>query len=234
MIAWPLSSGWRPKRRRALADPASSPSASGGRRRPVAECPGHGAGPLYQFIAANRQDQTVTSYETFEDLVSYCSLSANPVGHLVLGALGLTSPERVVLADFMCTGLQLAEHWQDVAEDSAAGRVYLPQEDLRHFDVTPSELEPGKPISRALRGLMVFEVARARRWLDEGAPLMATLSGRPKWAVAGFWAGGQAALDAIAAHRFDVLGGPPHPARRVVARYLVSALLGPGPRQETR
>jgi squalene synthase HpnC len=190
--------------------------------------------PLYQLIDANRQDQTTTAYETFDDLVSYCSRSANPIGRLVLGALGLDTAQRVRLSDFICTGLQLTEHWQDVVEDAAAGRVYLPQEDLLRFGVTDADLRPGSATSPDLRGLMSFEVARARGWLDEGRPLIATLKGRPRWAVAGFWAGGQAALDAIATRRFDVLSGPPRPNRGRLARHLIRSLISYGARRESR
>jgi squalene synthase HpnC len=167
--------------------------------------------PLFDLIAANRQDQSVCSYETFDDLLAYCALSANPVGHLVLAAFRVPGDAQTTAwSDSICTGLQLAEHWQDVAEDASAGRVYLPREDLDRFVVDPSTLAPGRGAGAALRALMVFEVARARRYLDRGRPLIAALDGSARWAVAGFWAGGQAALDAIARQRFDVLAGTPH------------------------
>src|SRR5215469_12172405 len=106
---------------------------------------GRDPAPLFDLIAANRQDQTVTSYRSFADLCDYCQLSANPVGRLVLAAFGAGSPERIApeqieWSDSICTGLQLAEHWQDVAEDAAAGRVYLPEEDLQRFGVDRREL----------------------------------------------------------------------------------------------
>ena len=132
--------------------------------------------PLFKLIAANRQDQVVTTYETFEDLLGYCALSADPVGHLVLGVFGAVSPGNLRHSDSICSGLQLVEHWQDVAEDAAAGRVYLPQEDLARFGVSAAELRAGAPASRSLRALMVFEAAWARRMLDEGAPLIAALA----------------------------------------------------------
>jgi squalene synthase HpnC len=184
--------------------------------------------PLFKLIAANRQDQGVTAYETFEDLLGYCALSADPVGHLVLGAFGAVSAENLRHSDSICSGLQLVEHWQDVAEDAAAGRVYLPQEDLARFGVSAGELRAGElragaPASRSLRALMVFEAARARRMLDEGAPLIAALSGRLRWAVAGFWAGGQASIDALADRGFDPLAGRAAPARRQVAVRMLAA-----------
>jgi squalene synthase HpnC len=182
------------------------------------------AGPLTDLVTANRQDQVVTRYATFEDLTGYCRLSADPVGRLVLAAFRATTPERQKWSDRICTGLQLAEHWQDVAEDAAAGRIYLPTEDMAHFGVDPCELTSGPPASGALRALTAFEVARARRILDEGAPLVHSLRGRARWAIAGFWAGGHAALDAMASRRFDPLYGAPKPAPSRVAFRLATAL----------
>jgi squalene synthase HpnC len=180
--------------------------------------------PLYRLIAANRQDQTVAAYQSFEDLLGYCQLSANPVGELVLGAFGVATPDRIRHSDAICTGLQLVEHWQDVAEDAAAGRVYLPAEDMRRFGVDRSDLLAPPPAGPDLRGLMIFECSRARRLLGEGAPLLGQLRGRSRWAVAGFWAGGLAALDAIAAGGYDPLGSPPRPSRRRLAAQMLAGL----------
>src|SRR5436309_11537531 len=92
--------------------------------------------PFLRLIEANRRDQVVSRYQTFSDLQAYCELSANPVGHLVLLVLEASTPRRVAWSDSVCTGLQLVEHWQDVAEDARRGRVYVPQEDLRRFGCT--------------------------------------------------------------------------------------------------
>ena len=119
-------------------------------------------GPLLRLIEANRQDQHVTRYERFEDLVAYCELSANPVGELVLHVFGSATTERVRWSDSICTGLQLAEHWQDVGEELRAGRIYLPLEDLRQFGVS-QKLEPAE----SFRRLMAFEVERARDVIRE-------------------------------------------------------------------
>jgi squalene synthase HpnC len=188
--------------------------------------------PLFDLIAANRQDQMVSSYQSFADLVDYCRLSANPVGRLVLTAFRASSPQRVAWSDSICTGLQLAEHWQDVAEDAAVGRVYLPGEDLERFGVDRRELAAGPPASRALRALMVFEVARARRLLDEGQALIHAVPGSARWAVAGYWAGGHAALDAIAARRFDVMTGPARPSKARTAARAIAVLTRPPTRRE--
>ncbi|PZS15694.1 MAG: squalene synthase HpnC [Acidimicrobiales bacterium] len=180
------------------------------------------------LIQANRQDQIVHRYATFDDLVGYCRLSANPVGRLVLAAFGVATAERVALSDQVCTGLQLVEHWQDVAEDSAAGRVYLPTQDMERFGCSPSELR-WPVVGPHLRALLAFEAARARLFLDAGSPLVASLRGRPALAVAGFIAGGQATLDAIERSGFDVLATN---ARRTGPRmalrlaHLMPAVLG--------
>ena len=176
--------------------------------------------PFARLIEANRVDQRVTRYATWDDLRSYCALSADPVGELVLEVFGLATPARVALSDSICTALQLAEHCQDVAEDHAAGRVYLPLEDLERFGCEVQEL--GAPhASGPLRGVIAFEVQRSRRLLDAGVPLLGELRGRPRLGVAGFVAGGRAALDAIEAAGFDVLAGAPRAGRR--ARLLTFA-----------
>jgi squalene synthase HpnC len=138
---------------------------------------------LFDLIAANRQDQSVLAYDTFDDLLAYCALSANPVGRLVLATFGAGGEERTAWSDSICTGLQLAEHWQDVAEDARAGRVYLPREDLDRFGIDRTTLTSGSRADAGGRALMVFEVARARRFLDAGRPLIASLNGSARWAV---------------------------------------------------
>ncbi|HEX6394193.1 MAG TPA: squalene synthase HpnC [Acidimicrobiales bacterium] len=187
-------------------------------------------GLLLDLICANRQDQTVKQYESFEDLLGYCELSANPVGRLVLELFGVATDDRERWSDAICTGLQLVEHWQDVGEDARAGRVYLPCEDLRTFGVETSELLGTGPASPSLRALMALECGRVRDFLDRGAPLIASLGGRLKLAVAGFWAGGLAAVDALEAQRFDPL--PRHVSPKVArVMWHIGRILVPGPRR---
>jgi squalene synthase HpnC len=175
--------------------------------------------PFRALIEANRRDQRVHRYATFAELVGYCELSANPVGELVLRIFDAATPERLELSGHVCTALQLVEHWQDVAEDYAAGRIYIPQEDLARFGVTEGELGEASA-SPALRELMTFEVQRARRLLDLGAPLVGTLRGRPGFAVRAFVAGGRAALRAIERSGYDVLAGQPRAGRVHRAAYV--------------
>ncbi|HUZ28398.1 MAG TPA: squalene synthase HpnC [Solirubrobacteraceae bacterium] len=180
--------------------------------------------PFKKLIEANRRDQVVHRYATFEELESYCQLSANPVGELVLLIFGAATPERMVLSDKVCTALQLAEHWQDVAEDYAAGRIYLPAEDLARFGLSESDLAAASA-PPGLRALMAFEVRRARELIDAGAPLAATLRGRAAFAVQAFVAGGRSALHAIERADYDVLGSTPRAGRAERARQLTLALL---------
>jgi squalene synthase HpnC len=164
--------------------------------------------PFVRLIEANRMDQRVKRYDTWAQLRGYCALSADPVGELVLGVFGLASRKRIELSDSICTALQLAEHCQDVAEDFAAGRVYLPAEDLARFGAESAELaelHAGAP----LRATMAFQVARARGLIDQGEPLIDELRGRARIAILAFVAGGSSALDAIERAGFDVLAGPP-------------------------
>src|SRR6202020_878312 len=126
------------------------------------------------LIRANRQDQVVSRYPAFSDLAGYCRLSANPVGRIVLYVFGAATPERMILSDRVCTALQLAEHCQGVAEDYRAGRIYLPAEDMERFGCAESDLA-APSAGPQLRALMAFEVERAGRLLDEGAPLVGNL-----------------------------------------------------------
>ena len=187
----------------------------------VREC-GVPARPLLDLIQANRQDQQVTRYRTFAELEQYCELSANPVGQIVLYIFGVATPQRVALSDSICTALQLAEHWQDVAEDLGNGRIYLPGEDLERYGCTEADLA-APTAGPAVRELMIFETDRASRLLDEGAPLVGTLRGGARLAVAGYLAGGRAALAAIRAQEHDVLSGTPRPRKQRLAAELVKA-----------
>lgn len=166
--------------------------------------------PLHRLVQANRMDQSTSAYATFDDLLGYCALSANPVGHMVLYVFGAATPERMELSDAVCSGLQVTEHLQDVREDLARGRVYLPQEDLARFGCAEADLT-ASPTPERVRTLVAFEVERARALFEAGAPLIATLRGRPRLAVTAFVAGGRAALDAIESAGFAVGAHPPRP-----------------------
>jgi squalene synthase HpnC len=178
--------------------------------------------PFLDLILANRQDQVVSRYATFTDLLGYCRLSANPVGRIVLYVFDSFTPGRAELSDSVCTALQLAEHWQDVAEDLRAGRIYVPAADMETYGCTQQDLAQASA-SPSVRALMAFETGRARTMLDAGAPLIGMLRGAGRVAVAGYVAGGRAALAAIAAADHDVLRATPRPRRRRLAGELILA-----------
>ncbi|MFB7632947.1 squalene synthase HpnC [Streptomyces sp. NPDC056149] len=179
--------------------------------------------PFLGLIEANRQDQRVSRYATYDDLAAYCELSANPVGRLVLGVTGTSSPERIRLSDAICTALQIVEHLQDVAEDLGRDRIYLPADDMKSFGVTEDDLAAptGGP---SVRALIAFQAERAGELLDRGAPLVNSVHGRLRLLLAGFVAGGRAALQAVEAADHDVLPGPPKPTKLSLLREVGATL----------
>jgi squalene synthase HpnC len=167
---------------------------------------------LVRLIDGNRQDQRVSRYEKFEDLCDYCALSANPVGEAVLYVFGRAEPKLIERSDKICTALQILEHCQDVAQDYEQGRIYLPAEDMRRFQCAEEDLLQRSAPTK-LRGLIRFEVQRARKMLDEGSVLVKALSGVGRVAVAGYVAGGVATARAFTAARYDPLGVEVRPDR---------------------
>jgi squalene synthase HpnC len=207
--------------------------------------------PFVRLIDANRLDQRVARYESWKQLRAYCELSANPVGELVLRVFGLATRERIAQSDDVCTALQLIEHMQDLVEDVRRGRLYMPTEDLVRYggsheqviglvfegreDADSLEVLGGiathaqdddRPSER-LRETISFETARARKLLAAGIPLVRSVRGRPKLALAAFVAGGRAALAEIELAHFDVLGAPrrraPRRHMRAFARVLAES-----------
>jgi len=169
--------------------------------------------PFLRLIEANRMDQRVSEYETWDDLREYCRHSADPVGRLVLGLLRLDSDAELVAAsDDVCTGLQLVNFLQDVPRDLRLGRIYLPREDRVRFAVT----ELGRPSPQLLE-LLRFEAARARELLAAGRFLQARIGGRVGRAVGLFARGGLAALDALESAHWDVFTQRPRPSRTRLA-----------------
>ncbi|MER7504285.1 squalene synthase HpnC [Nonomuraea pusilla] len=172
--------------------------------------------PFLALVQANRLDQAVSRYRTFDDLLAYCELSANPVGRIVLHVFGAATEEHLRLSDRICTALQIVEHCQDVAEDHARGRVYLPAEDLRRFGCSESDLRAAST-PRRLRLAVALQVDRAERLLRAGEPLAASLTGLARVAVSGYVAGGQATVAALRRAGHDVLGRSVRPRRTVLA-----------------
>jgi squalene synthase HpnC len=167
--------------------------------------------PQHEFsdlLIAFRQDQTVTRFETFDDVLAYCRYSANPVGHLVLYLCSYHDAERQQLSDYTCTALQLANFWQDVSVDFGKSRVYLPLEDLRRFSVTEEDLAQNRN-TLAFCEMMKFEVERARQWFDRGLPLVSKVDKELAVDIELFSRGGQEILNAIERQGFAVLGRRP-------------------------
>ncbi|WP_203968184.1 squalene synthase HpnC [Sphaerisporangium melleum] len=179
------------------------------------------AEPFRRLVEAGRRDQTVTRYGTFDDLLGYCELSANPVGHIVLHVFGAATAQRAALADHVCTALQVIEHCQDVGEDyTRHGRVYLPGADLRRFGCAEDDLARASTPAR-LRRVVALQVSRALRLLEHGRPLVASLTGQARLAVAGYVAGGLATAAALERAAYDVLGRAVRPRRgRLLAAWL--------------
>ncbi len=160
--------------------------------------------PFANLLTAFRQDQTITRYPTFEDLLGYCVNSANPVGHLVLYVCGYRDAERQLLSDHTCTALQLANFWQDVAVDYAKGRIYLPLESLARFGVSQDDIAQRRATPQ-FREMMKFELGRARDWFARGLPLAAKVDKHLAIDIELFSRGGLEILNAIERQGYDVL-----------------------------
>jgi phytoene synthase len=180
--------------------------------------------PFRRLLEAFRRDVHFQAFARFADLLDYCRCSADPVGHLILGLFGYRDAERRELADKICTGLQLANFWQDVAVDAAKDRIYIPLEDLQRFGCTEDDVRRGTPTG-PLRELLRFEVERARGLLTAGAALVDRVEPRLAREVRLFAAGGLAILDAIEAQGFDVFTARPTLPSRVKRRLVLDALL---------
>jgi len=184
--------------------------------------------PKHEFadlLSAFRQDQSVSRYETFNDLLGYCRYSANPVGHLVLYLCGYRDSERQQLSDCTCTALQLANFWQDVSADFAKGRIYLPLEDLRRFGVSEAAIRDGENTS-AFCEMMKFEVERAREWFAQGLPLVANVNRALAIDIELFSRGGQEILNAIERQHCAVLGRRPAISKTRKLALVARAALG--------
>ncbi len=160
--------------------------------------------PFLDLLTAFEQDQRIKRYRTYEELLGYCTNSANPVGHLILYLGEVFEPERAALSDCICTALQLANFWQDVARDLDIGRVYLPQEDLDRFGCTEDDLQSHR-FTPAFAELMRFEVDRTRELFHKGWPLIERMPADLKGDVELFVRGGLAILGKIEACGYDVL-----------------------------
>jgi squalene synthase HpnC len=179
--------------------------------------------PFADLLVAFRQDQTVTRFPAMQDLLDYSRYSANPVGHLVLYACGYRDAERFRLSDFTCTGLQLANFWQDVRRDYEKGRIYLPLADMERFGVTEQTIRVGDATPE-FRELLRFEVEYARNLLQQGLPLIRMVDRDLALDLDLFSRGGLEILRAIERCRFDVLSSRPAISKARKGRLLLRAI----------
>jgi squalene synthase HpnC len=159
--------------------------------------------PFRDLISAFAQDVTTVRYATFADVLDYCRRSANPVGRLLLALYRIDGVDNLAASDSICSGLQLANFWQDIAVDWRKGRVYLPQEDLARFQVRETHIERGL-CDEAWRALLRFECARTRAMLDAGRPLVGAMPWRVGLELSAVIAGGRRILQRIDAVQGDV------------------------------
>ncbi|MBY0513362.1 MAG: squalene synthase HpnC [Gemmataceae bacterium] len=178
--------------------------------------------PFLNLLVAFEQDQRVKQYDTFDQLLGYCRNSANPVGHLVLYLFECFDATQAALADEVCTGLQLANFWQDVARDHAIGRVYLPAEDRERYGYTDADLA-ARRFNPAFAELMRYEVQRARGFFDRGEALLPLLPRAARIDVALFLAGGRAILRGVERVGYDVWSRRPEVTKWEKVRLLVGA-----------
>jgi squalene synthase HpnC len=188
--------------------------------------------PLLDLVEANRLDQRQSRYETFDQLLGYCQLSAAPVGQLVLYVAGAATESNIAASDQVCNGLQVLEHCQDVGEDARAGRVYLPRTDLDAAGVEEKQLHAGFT-SPALRRVIGIQVERAVELLNPGRALVHRLSGWARLAVSGYVAGGLATAAALRRADCDVLSTAVRPSRVYTAALAVRLLASRGSRWTT-
>ena len=182
-------------------------------------------GLFHDLLRAFIQDQIKTTYETWDEAVDYSRYSANPVGRLVLMICGYRDEERALLSDKICTGLQLANFWQDAVRDSEIPRRYIPAEYMERFGVADGQIE-GRVFTPEFGAMMRSLVDRTRDMLREGAALPRMVDPELRVTLELFAKGGEAILDGIAAQGYDVLRGRPVVTRRRKLLLLLGALVG--------
>jgi len=181
--------------------------------------------PFADLLVAFRQDQNVPRYESMDDVLGYCVNSANPVGRLVLYACGYRDPEMFRLSDDTCTALQLANFWQDVSSDYDRGRVYLPLEDMRKYQVDEATIARRDP-TPAFRELLRYEVGYARNLFERGLPLISMVDRELALDLDLFSRGGLEILRAIEGRKYDVLTARPAISKTRKLALLARALSG--------
>jgi squalene synthase HpnC len=182
--------------------------------------------PFLDLIDAFEQDQRVTRYDSFEQLVDYCRRSADPVGRLVLYLCGYRDPVRQALSDRTCTALQLANFWQDVRRDiDERDRIYLPRQTMQRFGISEQQIREHR-CDDNFRQAIHFEVDRTAKLFDDGEPLLPTLRSQVRGQIGLFAKGGRAVLESIRRQNYDTLTSRPALSKWQKGRLLLGAMLG--------
>ena len=182
--------------------------------------------PFDDLIRAFEQDQIILRYTTFEQVVDYCTKSADPVGHIVLYLCGYRDEERQHLSDKICTALQLINFWQDVRRDILErDRIYIPSDDMNRSGVSEEQLRQGI-VTPALLKLMKFQVERTERLFDEGQALLPLLAPAYRKQIALFVKGGRAICKAVRRQKFDTLTRRPRLSKLQKAGLISTTFLG--------
>ncbi|MBI3541310.1 MAG: squalene synthase HpnC [Deltaproteobacteria bacterium] len=176
---------------------------------------------LKDLLVAFQQDVHKKRYKNFKELEDYCIYSANPIGRIVLHLFGFRHPELMEWSDKICTGIQLVNHWQDIAVDLAKDRVYLPEEDLKRFGYSYEDLIQQR-VNEAFCSLMRFQVARTRTFFYEGRLLLNVLSRRLRWQVSLMWLGPMKILDRLEKNHYDIFRNRPSLSSRDKVKLLLS------------
>ncbi|MFT7617100.1 MAG: squalene synthase HpnC [Planctomycetota bacterium] len=217
LLAW-----WREELNRCFVGKASHPVFIALKK--TADTCGLEAKPFHDLLDAFEQDQRIFRYQTYDEVLDYCTKSADPVGRIVLALLGYTDDERRALSDKTCTALQLANFWQDIENDLRRGRIYLPLEDMARFHVNEEDL--GMPTANnEVKELLRFESERTMRLFAEGLPLRGMVKGRARFDIDLFSQGGIAILNAVKACDYDVLTRRPKVGKLSKALLLGGALI---------
>lgn len=176
---------------------------------------------LKDLLKAFRIDVTKKRYKNYRELESYCLYSANPIGRLVLLLFGYKDPSLLQLSDKICTGIQLVNHWQDIAIDLSKDRVYLPEEDLHRFGYSYQDLS-AQCLNDPFRSLMRFEISRARSLFYEGQPLLKALDRRLRWQVSLMWLGPMRILEKLEEVDFDIFRSRPTLSKKEIVQLFLT------------
>jgi phytoene synthase len=163
---------------------------------------------LRAVIEGCEMDLTQTRYLDFAGLARYCHLVAGVVGEVASNIFGRTDPRTVDYAHRLGLAMQLTNIIRDVGDDARRGRIYLPLDEMKQFDVKASEIllcHPPWGYSDRFTALMQYQAQRAQRLFDESMALLPDSdrrAQRPGLAMAQIY---RTLLDEIEADGFKVL-----------------------------